>query len=255
MRRRYYILTGIVAYFIFLITTIPAAPVIDLFGDRIPASINNISGTLWDGQAGSITTNKNLTLNNIEWSFLPLHLLAVSIAVDVNAEFNDKPLTTRLSTGLSGKLVASDLSINLDASDITPLIALPFGELSGEFNLAINKAVLEQGSVPQLDGTINWNRAAVTIAETAELGNVSILLNEDDDSPLNASISNKGGQLTLNGNLTTTAQGDYTLQLKMKPNANASDNLVSSLAMFSKKQRNGEFLLNNKGNLKQLGLM
>jgi hypothetical protein len=41
----------------------------------------------------------------------------------------------------------------------------------------------------------------------------------------------------------------------MKPNATASSNLSSSIAMFAKKQSNGEFILNNKGNLKQLGLM
>ena len=255
MRIRYYIFTGIIAYFIFLITTIPAAPVIALFSDRIPATITNISGTLWNGQAGTINTRQNVTLKNIEWSFLPWHLLLVNVAIDVNAEFNSKPLSTRISTGISRHLVASNLNVKLDASDIAPFISLPLGELAGEFHLRINRAIFASESVPQLDGTINWNQATVTIAETAELGNVSVMLNENDESPLIASISNKGGHLSLNGNFTTTAQGDYSLQLSMKPNATASDNLVSSLAMFAKKQRNGEFVLNNKGNLKQLGLM
>jgi len=255
MRIRYYIFTGIIAYFIFLITTIPAAPVIALFSDRIPATITNISGTLWNGQAGTINTRQNVTLKNTEWSFLPWHLLLVNVAIDVNAEFNSKPLSTRVSTGISRHLVASNLNVKLDASDIAPFISLPLGELAGEFHLRINRAIFASESVPQLDGTINWNQATVTIAETAELGNVSVMLNENDESPLIASISNKGGHLSLNGNFTTTAQGDYSLQLSMKPNATASDNLVSSLAMFAKKQRNGEFVLNNKGNLKQLGLM
>ena len=121
--------------------------------------------------------------------------------------------------------------------------------------MRVNNAVLAQGSVPVIDGTLNWNRATVTIAETADLGNVSILINEKDDSPLAASISNKGGHLSLDGKLTTTLQGDYSLQLTMKPNSTASDNLVSSIAMFARKQRDGNFILNNSGNLKQLGLM
>jgi len=109
--------------------------------------------------------------------------------------------------------------------------------------------------VPRIDGTVNWLRAAVTVAETADLGNVSILINQNDDSPLTASISNKGGQLLLNGNLTTDEMGEYALKLTMKPNASASGNLVNTLAMFAKKQPNGAFIIVNNGNLKQLGLM
>ena len=255
MRKRHYIFTGIIAYFAFLITTIPAAPVIGLFEDRVPVTISNVSGTLWNGKAGVITTNRNLTLKNFEWSFLPWRLLLVKLAIDVNAEYNKRPITTRLSTGISGQLAIDDLNTKLDASEISSLISLPIGELSGEFNLYINSAIIEQGSVPRIDGTLNWNQAAVTIAETAELGNVAVLVNESDDSPLVARITNKGGDLLLNGNFITTTQGEYSLQLTMKPNATASTNLISSLAMFAKKQRNGEFLLNNKGNLKQLGLM
>ncbi len=255
MRRRYYILTGIIAYFVFLITTLPAAPVISLFEDSMPIAIRNVSGTLWNGQAGRIDTERNLILKNVQWSFLPWHLLLASAAVDVSAELNNKPINTRLSAGISGRLAVDDLTLKLDAADVEPLIALPIGELSGEFHLRINTATFKQGDVPRIDGTITWNQAAVIVAETADLGNVSILVNEDDNSPLAARISNTGGDVSLNGNFTTTAEGEYTLQLTMKPGNTASDNLVSSLAMFSRKRPNGEFILNNKGNLSQIGLM
>jgi len=255
MRTRHYILTGIIAYFVFLVATIPAAPVIGMIKDSIPVTISNVSGTLWRGRASSIITAQHLTLKNVEWSFLPWHLLLASIAIDIHAEFNNKPIDTRLSTGIGGNLSVDDLNMKLDATDIASLLALPIGELSGIVQLSINNAYLEPGSVPRVNGTLIWNQATVTIAETADLGNVSVLINENDESPLSASISNKGGHLSLKGNFTTSAQGDYTLQLSMKPNATASDNLSSSIAMFAKKQRNGEFLLNNKGNLKQLGLM
>ena len=255
MRKRHYIFTGIIAYFIFLLTTIPAAPVINLFKNSLPVTISNVSGTLWNGQAGTVRTQQNLTLKNIEWSFLPWRLLLFNVAFDVNAEYNNKPLSSRLSTGISRNLYVDNLNMKLDATDIAAIVSLPLGELSGEFHVRVNNAVLAQGAVPVIDGTLNWNQASVTIAETADLGNVSILINEKDDSPLAASISNKGGHLSLEGKLTTTIQGDYSLQLTMKPNTSASDNLVSSIAMFARKQRDGNFILNNSGNLKQLGLM
>ena len=255
MRRRHYIFTGIIAYFVFLVATVPAAPVISIVEDRIPVTINNVSGTLWSGRAGAITTNKNITLKNVEWSFLPWRLLLASIAINVNAEFNNNPIDARLSTGISGNLSVDDLSMKLNAADVASLVSLPLGELSGIFQLHIDSAHIEQGLVPRVNGTLTWNRASVTIAERAELGNVSVLINEKDESPLSASISNKGGHLALNGTFTTSAQGEYSLQLSMKPNTTASSNLSSSIAMFARKQSNGEFIFNNKGNLKQLGLM
>jgi len=254
MRGRYYILVGVIAYLVFLVSTLPAAPVLGMFKDRMPVIINNVSGSLWNGHAGTVVTGK-LTLDNVDWSFLPLHLLLAKAAIHVNAEFNNNPLSSRLSTGFSGNVAVDELSVKLDASDVASLVVLPLGELTGDFFLRINSATFQPGSVPRIDGTLNWNKAAITVAETADLGNVSILINEDDDSPLTAAISNKGGDLSLSGNLTTDETGLYSLELAMKPNASASDNLINSLGMVAKKQRNGEFILNNSGNLKQLGLM
>jgi general secretion pathway protein N len=255
MRTRYYILAGIIAYFAFLVATIPAAPVLSLLEDRLPVTISNVSGTLWNGRAGVIHTKRDISLKNVQWSFRPSGLLLAKAAVDIDAQLNSNPFKSRLSAGISGKLLIDSLDTRLGASDITSLISLPLGELSGEFMLHIDHAVFDPGSVPRINGKINWNQAAVTIAETANLGNVSILINESDKSPLAATISNAGGHLALNGNLTTTDQGAYSLQLTMKPNATASDNLVNSLSMFARKQRNGEFILNNNGNLRQLGVM
>ena len=254
MRSRHYFLIGVAAYLIFLVATIPAAPIIGLFRDRLPVTVNNISGSLWNGRASIIITNK-LILNDANWSFLPMHLLLASVAIDVDADLNDRPLTTRLSAGTSGKLAVKDLETRLGAAELASVLVLPLGELSGEFQFRINTAHFQPGSVPRIDGTIDWYRAALTIAETAELGNVTIVVNENETSPLTATISNKGGQLSLEGGLRTDETGRYTLRLTMMPRASATTNLVNSLAMFGKKQRNGAFLVVNNGNLKQLGLM
>lgn len=255
MRKRHYIVTGIVAYLVFLVMTIPAAPVIGMFNDKLPVALNHVSGTLWHGKAGSINSRQNVNLENVEWSFIPWRLLLARLAFDVNAEFDDSPLSARVSAGIGGAVAVDNLDMKLPAAKTTALISLPLGELSGDIHLRINTATFNQGDVPRVDGTVNWNQAAVTIAETAELGNVSVVVQESDESPLTASISNKGGHLALSGDLTTTVEGDYSLKLNMKPNATASDNLESSLAMIARKQRDGEYVLNNSGNLKQLGLM
>ena len=104
------------------------------------------------------------------------------------------------------------------------------------------------------DGSITWNEATLTIAETVDLGKVSVLLHEEATSPLSAKLNNTEGDLHLDGNVTTTETGAYALLLKMKPAANASSNIANSLAMFARRKPDGSYEFTNKGNLQQLGL-
>ena len=255
MQLRSYILAGIAAYLIFVITSIPASLVINVFGEQLPVQVSNISGTLWNGQAGKIGNRKGLTLTQAHWSVVPWHLLLGKLSYDVNAKYNNAAVSPRLSASLLGKLTVQDLKLTLEAPDMASMIALPVGELSGNFNIHVNQARWSKGTVPAINGVIKWDEAAITITETADLGNVSLILSEAEQMPFQARISNNGGDLSLQGQLSTTKNGTYTLELTMKPTASASNNLVNSMSMFSKKQANGSYLFNNTGNLQQLGLM
>ena len=255
MRFRSYILAGVTAYLIFIITGIPASLVINTFGEQLPVQLSNISGTLWNGQAGKIDNRKGLALAEARWSIAPLHLLLGRLTFDVNAEFKNAPVSPRISANVLGKYTVQNLELTLDAPDMASMIALPVGELSGNFNIQVNRAHWSKGSVPVINGVIKWNGAAITVTETADLGNVSLILSEADGIPFAARINNSGGDLSLQGQLSTTEKGDYSLELTMKPNASASNNLVNSMSMFAKKQANGSYLFNNNGNLQQLGLM
>ena len=86
MRLRSYILTGVAAYLVFLLTAVPASLVVNQFADSLPVKISNVSGTLWNGRAGSVDTGRDLILKNLHWSFLPWRLLLASAAVDMSAE-------------------------------------------------------------------------------------------------------------------------------------------------------------------------
>ena len=72
---------------------------------------------------------------------------------------------------------------------------------------------------------------------------------------MSADIGNSNGQLIISGNLSTQADGKYTLQLQLKPGPGASSNLTGSLAMIAKRQADGSYVINNSGTLSQFGLM
>ena len=254
MRKRTYILTGIIAYLVFLVTTLPASPVVNLVKKDIPARIGSVSGTLWQGYASSIQSNNGIRLDNIYWTFLPSRLLLGKAAVSIDADLLNNTLSTEVAANITGKLSTKDLNLNLTAEDVASLVSLPIGELSGDFNIMINHASWSKGSVPVVDGSITWNEATLTIAETVDLGKVSVLLHEEATSPLSAKLNNTDGDLHLDGNVTTTETGAYELLLKMKPAANASSNIANSLAMFARRKPDGSYEFTNKGNLQQLGL-
>ena len=69
MKPRYYVLAGVLAYFILLIYTVPAAPLYRLIQGELPGvRLDTVSGSLWSGKAAALVTPQ-LTLQQVSWSF------------------------------------------------------------------------------------------------------------------------------------------------------------------------------------------
>lgn len=255
MKTRHYVIAGVLAYFIMLISTVPAAPLYDLVQDRLPGiRIDAIDGSLWNGNAEEVETSL-LALQQISWRFNGWRLLLAEAVFNVEADYEGKPLTAEIGVGIGGTLFIRHLDTVLDAATVAKHASIPLGEIGGDVKVAIESAAWSKDSVPEINGVVDWRKATITVAETADLGNVNIKLYEADDSPLSADISNSSGQLNISGKLSTQPGGQYTLQLQLRPAPGASSNLVNSLAMIAKRQPGGVYTINNSGTLSQLGLM
>ncbi len=256
MKTRHYVITAVVSYIVFLLFTAPAAPVLNMLLEQGPQfRIQGISGTLWNGRAQSITIKSSHTLTNLNWSFTFWRLLTGELAINFDTKYKNQPVSGSVGIGLGNTVNLRDIRAKLDARSVGTMAGMPLGELSGIISVDLDNAYWDQETVPTANGTINWDKAAVTVAEKAELGNVSIILSESDNNPLIAKISNKGGHLKLNGQVVVNEDGKYSLELKLLPVTDASNNLKSSLAMFAKKQSDGNYVIKNSGNLQQLGLL
>jgi hypothetical protein len=143
----------------------------------------------------------------------------------------------------------------MEAATLAQLARIPLAELSGSISLTIDQLEWQPGQVPRASGHLQWNSAAVTVSETARLGDIIITLTENKKSPLQASISNRGGEIKLEGEANVSEDGNYSLKLNMLPDKSASRNVRSSLSMIAKPMPNGSFQLNNNGNLKSFGLI
>ena len=169
------------------------------------------------------------------------------------ADMDRDGLPDLLSAGESGvRLFVNDLNGSVEASEVTHLANIPIAKLSGPIIVDIQHAEWKQGELPLANGEIRWSEAAVAVTDTASLGDVSIALSESEQQLLNAEITNRGGDIKINGTAELVPEADYAVDLKLLPTASANNNIRQALGMFAQKQRGGEYTLKKTGSLNQI---
>ncbi len=255
MKTRYYILIVIFSYLFFALAKTPAATIIDLVkkNTNFPAKIYGIQGSIWNGQADTLTIPSQPHINNLKWSLNPLSFLLARLSADIEADIKKQKVSGSISISASGNISADNIHAKLKAEDVQQLIMMPLGELAGQFNLSINSLEWTGEGLPKTTGQIIWDNAKLTLAETVDLGQVKVNILPMIDNGLNIIIKNKRGMLNIDGNIEINNKKQYKLAVDFKPNKNASSNVAQSLAMFAKRQSNGSYRLKQNGNLNQLG--
>ncbi len=252
MKKKHYLLIAAFSYLFFLITAIPASTVVNLVNNRTLVNIRGISGTIWDGDATLISINKTVELNNTKWTFTTWKLLLGQIAFQVTSEFDDRNVESEIGVSFLSKYFVNDLTATLSAEKIASLANIPLVQLSGDINLSLEHAHWKKDELPLATGVITWTQAAITVADTVSLGKLTIALSENDQQFLLANINNIDGDLSVNGLAELIPEASYSVDIKLTPTASTSDNIKSSLSLFAKKQKNGDFLFKNTGQLNQL---
>lgn len=254
MKTRHYLLTGIIAYIVFLIATLPAAPVLGLLDGNNSIQIDSVRGTVWHGSARTVTIDRRYTLTSTRWSLDAWSLLSASLAADIDTRFEGNNVTTRIGSTLLGRLYLDDTKASISAEQLSRLANIPIAHLSGQIGLDLQHAYWSRDELPHAYGTVTWQQASVTVADSADLGDVRITLDDSEDGQLQALIKNQGGDIKLDGSADLIPEKDYRVAIKLTPTATANDNIKQSLGIFARKQNNGSYLFTNQGSLNQLGL-
>jgi len=254
IRNRTLILGGVISYLFFLLALAPASLVQHWLPAASGLRVSGLQGTLWAGQAASVQIQQH-RLTAVNWSFNAWKLFSGQLAAEVEARYRDSTIRTGLGLTATGALILENTRAQLDAATVGELAQIPIAQLDGAIDIRLDQAELARGAAPAASGMILWQQASITVAESVSLGEVEIRMQESSDAPLLAVISNQGGDIRLDGEVSVEHNGDYRLQLNMKPSATSSDNIRNSLKMFARPQNDGSYQVDNQGNLKQLGLM
>ncbi len=255
MKQRYYWIIGIFAYLFFVLANSPAAQVINLIDKqfKLPAKFYGVQGSVWSGQSDSILINNKTRLDNVRWSVNPFSLLLLRLSTDLDADIKQSRTVGTLIVYPNGSIEANSVRARLNAKDVQQMINMPFGQLDGEININLETLELAAGGIPKTSGQVKWRNAKLTLAEAVELGNIEINIAPEQNN-MKAVISNKGGMINISGSATISEDKRYTLDITLKPEASASNNITQSLGMFARRLPNGTYQLKQNGNLKQFGL-
>jgi hypothetical protein len=253
MNKKHYFFIIVFSYLLFLIATIPVGTIIKTINTNTPVDIHGASGTIWNGQAISISINQMIQLDNTEWSFTAWKLLIGQAAYQINSHYDKKTIESEVGSSFLGQYFINDFTAKMTAGKLAKLADIPLVQLSGDITFNIDHAYWKKDTLPLAIGTITWDTAAITVADTVALGKVTIALSESDEQLLNAKINNKGGDILVDGKVELIPEEKYSADIKLSPTSSANGNIKNSLSLFAKKQKNGDFLLKKTGQLNQLG--
>lgn len=255
MKTKHYAMTAIIGYLFFLLILTPASTVVS-FLDLPPkkVALHGVSGTIWSGMIDRASFNKQ-QLQAISWSLNPLSLLTGSLTTALEASVYNNTVNTRLHYSyFSDQLKLTDLQSNINAKDLQQQLNLPFGELAGDIRIKFDQIEIIPNTLPSINGLISWTNARLTLAEKISLGNIFLRLEPGANNEISGKLSNTNGDLSINGDIKVSAQQIYTLHLRLKPRANASDELLSIVRLIAPRKKNNEHVLTRSGHLRQLGI-
>jgi len=236
---------GLISFLFAAIWQLPlsfAKPYIEKIAKQIKMS--GVSGTIWNAEAKQLIIN-NTRIDNIKWKVRPLQSLTT---LSLNTSFNiqDKNLTANGIARITPqqKLILQDTKFTLDASYLNTL--QHNAKLTGDIIGSIKHAILDQKDLPEINGIINWNEAAISSPIKLPQGDYHALITPDSNG-LNIKLTSSDAPAELNGDIKLNKEWLYDANISVK----AKDpGLGSMLGLVGKKQPDGSVKIKQKGDLK-----
>ncbi|HIQ15047.1 MAG TPA: type II secretion system protein N [Leucothrix sp.] len=236
---------GLISFLFAAIWQLPlpfAKPYIEKLTKQI--KMTDVSGTIWNAEAKQLTIN-NTRIDNVKWKVRPLHSLT-TLSLNTSFKIQDKNLTANGIARITPqkKLILDDTKFTLDASYLNTL--QNNAKLTGDIIGNIKHAVLDQKDLPEINGVINWNAAAITSPIKVPQGDYHALITPDKDG-LHIKLTSSEAPAELNGSIKLNKEWFYDADISIK----AKDKgLGSILGLVGKKQPDGSVKIKQKGDLK-----
>ncbi len=254
------VLLGLLVYVVSLVFLFPAAPLINRIKPQIqPVQLAGVTGKLFNGQVANVQYADDLLpleFKNVGWKLAPGALLKGGAGANVRFEGYGGGGDGQVRRQWNGDLHVSDLTFNADAKELEVLLPGPVAEFSGKIDGQIDSVQLVNQLLDTFDGTLKWNNATIVTRLygpeiSANLGEFDVVVNPEDNQTHLVTLKSQGGDLSLDGTVSLSPNGDYRTNLLLTPSANAPRPLVDTLKQRTRPDGGGRYRIQHNGNINQ----
>lgn len=236
---------GLVSFLFAAIWQLPlslAKPYVEKYVKQVKMS--DVSGTIWNAKAKVLSID-NTNIENVTWKVRPLQSLA-TLSLNISFDINDRNLTANGIAQITPQqeLIINDTKFTLDASYLNTL--QNSAKLTGDIIGNIKHAAVIQNELPDINGVVNWNSAAVTSPIKLAQGDYHALITPDKNG-LNIKLTSTDAPAELNGDIKLNREWLYNADISVKAK---DQGLASMLSLVGRKQPDGSVNIKQKGDLK-----
>jgi hypothetical protein len=252
MQRWSYGLIGLGGYLFFMLTGLPAQHVLGWAtpdsGSSPPFTYSSINGSLWRGKMEALTV-RGVPVDKLGWSFAPSQLFFGRIGFDIQIRHTGQELKGNVAIGMNDQYVLKDVTGQVPASMIPPLIDLAQIGIDGNVSLDLEHLTLEAQKITSAEGQIQWLNSALNSPFALKLGDLQADLLTDENGQVKAKIKDLGGSTSVDGELSLTTDGNFQVNGHIKPGTDSDPRLGSALSAISKRQADGSYQINYSARL------
>lgn len=224
---------GFGAYAVFAVATLPAGTLYRWFAPDT-LRLSDISGTVWTGRA-ALGSVPGLPLHDLQWRLDGWPLLLGRVSGHVEARLADGFVNAD-ATASRGGIVLRHVQASTSLPTLRKL--LPIRATQGLVSLSLDRLRLVDGFPTDVIGNVQIDKLRVAPlvagknAGLIPLGNYAVKFS-DDAGAVAATIRDTGGPLEVAATLRLTKDRAYKLAGRLRPRADASDELVQGLNLMT----------------------
>lgn len=226
------VLTGVVAYAVFLLATAPAAKLLPLLQPRLEGvQLAGVDGSLWSGSAALVTA-KPVQLQDLQWRFRPLVLLLGRAEVALDASWQGQPATALAGKAVFGGPYLADVSATLPAQDVLRWLKVRQVSVDGKLALQLARVQWTAEKLPAVTGGIGWTPARVSAPLELVLGSAQL----DTVAELGMTrgkLKASGGALLVDADVELNPEGAYRLDAQIRQKGDVPDEVTQFLSTFA----------------------
>lgn len=229
--------------------TMPASLAWRFVAPRVPVlQLSDVGGSVWNGHASEVRV-AGQPLGSLAWQTEWLPLLRGDVRVHARVEGAGQSGSGLLTRQRDGLILVHEAEAELPGSILQGVLGIDELRLGGTLHLAIREAHIRNAWFTQLDARGLWERASVSGAAEAHLGDVEVVFSEPSPPVLVGDIRDSGhGPLTIQGQLSAQPSG-YVLEARLRARNPDDLRTQEALKYVGQRQSDGSVLLRAGGAL------